>query len=150
MPVRFLTIHIYPMFGYANNDLDSPLKALFDILPKYPHTCSINSHELTYAASIANTITDLLTTMIPVTLVGTLHLPYRQRIAIMTIFLLGVFVNVAGALRTYYVHRSMVVTNLDRSWTGWPTCISAIVEIGLGLVRYHHLMHSSCVSTPIS
>ncbi|KAH8705852.1 hypothetical protein BGW36DRAFT_457224 [Talaromyces proteolyticus] len=111
-----------------------PLKALFDILPQYPHTCSVDSHMLTYGASIANTITDLLTTLIPVTLVATLHLPYRQRIAVMTIFLLGVFVNVAGAFRTYYVHRSMVITNLDRSWVGWPTCISAIVEIGLGLI----------------
>jgi hypothetical protein len=85
-------------------------------------------------ASIANTITDLMTTMIPVTLIATLHLPTRQRIAIMAIFGLGVLVNVTGALRTFYVHRSMLVTNRDTTWVGWPTCISAIVEIGLGLV----------------
>ena len=49
----------------------------------------------------------------------------------MGLFALGATVNIAGALRTYYMHTSMLVKDLDRSWVGWPTCISAIVEIGL-------------------
>lgn len=54
----------------------------------------------------------------------------------MGLFALGATVNIAGALRTYYMHTSMLVKDLDRSWVGWPTCISAIVEIGLGVVCY--------------
>lgn len=114
----------------------SPLKALFDLEPTYPYACNINSHLLSFAASVANTITDFFTTLIPITIVAKLHLPTRQRIAIMTIFALGATVNIAGALRTYYDHQSMIVTNLDRSWVGWPTCVCGVVEIGLGVVRY--------------
>lgn len=103
-------------------------------MPTYPYVCKINSYLLTFAGSIANTITDFLTTLIPVTLIGKLNVPYRQRIAIMALFALGVTVNIAGALRTYYMHKSMLVKNLDHTWVGWPTCVSAIVEIGLGVV----------------
>jgi hypothetical protein len=86
------------------------------------------------AASIANTLTDFLTTMIPVSLIARLHLPPRQRIAVMSIFGLGILVNIAGAFRTFYVHRTMLVTNLDNTWVGWPTDVSSVIEIGLGLV----------------
>lgn len=117
------------------------MKALFDLVPTYHYVCTINSYLLTYAASIANTITDFLTTLIPVTLIGKLHLPYRQRIVIMALFALGATVNIAGALRTYYMHTSMLVKDLDRSWVGWPTCIAAIVEIGLGVVCFSLPVH---------
>lgn len=117
------------------------MKALFDLVPTYHYVCTINSYLLTYAASIANTITDFLTTLIPVTLIGKLHLPYRQRIVIMGLFALGATVNIAGALRTYYMHTSMLVKDLDRSWVGWPTCITAIVEIGLGVVSFSLPVH---------
>jgi hypothetical protein len=52
------------------------------------------------------------------------------------IFAFGVTVNIAGSLRTYYEHRSMIIKNLDHTWVGWPTCVCAIVEIGLGVVRF--------------
>jgi hypothetical protein len=87
-----------------------------------------------FSASIGNTLTDFLTTIIPVSLIARLHLPPRQRVAVISIFGLGILVNIAGAFRTYYSHRSMQVTNLDSTWVGWPTDISAIIEIGLGLV----------------
>jgi hypothetical protein len=120
--------------GSDHSDFKSrPLKAYWDLFPSYEYSC-INGEAFMFGASIANTITDLMTTIIPVTLIATLHLPTRQRIAVMAIFGLGVLVNIAGAFRTFYVHRSMQVTNLDTTWVGWPTCISAIIEIGLGLV----------------
>jgi hypothetical protein len=110
-----------------------PLAALWDLVPTYPYRC-IEGTTFILGASIANTITDLLATLIPMSLIATLHLPTRQRIAVISIFGLGVLVNIAGAFRTYYVHRSLSVTNLDVTWVGWPTDMSAIIEIGLGLV----------------
>lgn len=67
-------------------------------------------------------------------LIWNLKLPARQRIAVMSIFGLGIVVNVAGAIRTAYVYESMIAT-YDATWMGWPILLSAAIEINLGLVR---------------
>ncbi|KAL1969780.1 hypothetical protein VTN77DRAFT_7289 [Rasamsonia byssochlamydoides] len=110
-----------------------PMKAYWDLMPTYPYHC-INGEAFILSASIMNTITDLLTTLIPISLVWRVKLPKRQRIAVISIFGLGILVNVAGAFRTFYVHRTMVAKDHDSTWVGWPTCITASVEIGLGLI----------------
>ncbi len=91
--------------------------SLRPLVPTYHYVCTINSYLLTYAASIANTITDFLTTLIPVTLVGKLHLPYRQRIAIMGLFALGATVNIAG--RFVHIHAHQYARERPRSFMGW-------------------------------
>lgn len=72
-------------------------------------------------------------TVIPMPLIWNLKLPARQRIAVMSIFGLGIVVNVAGAIRTAYVYESMIAT-YDATWMGWPILLSAAIEINLGLV----------------
>ena len=66
-------------------------------------------------------------------LIWNLKLPARQRIAVMSIFGLGIVVNIAGAIRTAYVYESMIAT-YDATWMGWPILLSAAIEINLGLV----------------
>ncbi|RDL34805.1 uncharacterized protein BP5553_07933 [Venustampulla echinocandica] len=110
-----------------------PIYAYWDIFPTYPHKC-IKTDAGIFATSIIHTLTDLLVTLIPMPLLATLRIPRRQKIAVMSLFGLGVVVNIAGALRTYFLFVTMQDKNGDMTWNGWPTCIVTVVEIGVGLV----------------
>lgn len=110
-----------------------PIKAYWDVSPTYPHKC-LNGGSLVFAASVINIFTDFLVTALPMPLIWSLKLPARQRLAVISIFGLGIIVNVAGSVRTVYVWKSMVV-GYDTTWVGWPVLIAAAVEINLGLVR---------------
>lgn len=111
---------------------DSPVKATWDVNPKYPHKCT-DANAIVFAASIVNIFTDFMSTALPMPLIWRLKLPTRQRIAVTSILALGVVVNVAGSVRTVYVHKSMI-ESVDTTWVGWPILIAASVEINLGLV----------------
>lgn len=89
---------------------------------------------IVFSASVINIFTDILVTALPMPLIWSLNLPARQRLAVISIFGLGVVVNVAGCVRTVYVWKSMV-TGYDGTWDGWPGLITAAVELSLGLVR---------------
>ena len=109
-----------------------PIRAYWELEPKYPHTC-LNDGAVVFSASLINVITDFMCTVVPMPLIWNLKLPARQRIAVMSIFGLGIVVNVAGAIRTAYVYESMIAT-YDATWMGWPILLSAAIEINLGLV----------------
>lgn len=93
----------------------------------------MNDGAIVFSASVINIFTDFLVTTLPMPLIWSLKLPARQRLAVISIFGLGVVVNVAGSVRTVYVWKSMVV-GYDATWLGWPVLIAATVEISLGLV----------------
>lgn len=110
-----------------------PIKAYWEISPKYPHKC-LNDGDIVFAASVINIFTDFLVIALPMPLIWSLKLPARQRLAVISIFGLGIIVNVAGSVRTVYVWKSMVV-GYESTWLGWPVLVAAAVEINLGLVR---------------
>ncbi|KAJ5182712.1 hypothetical protein N7492_000328 [Penicillium capsulatum] len=110
----------------------SPIKAYWDISPQYPHKC-MNDGAIVFSASVINIFTDFLTTTLPMPLIWSLNLPARQRLAVISIFGLGIVVNVAGSVRTVYVWKSMVA-GYDTTWLGWPVLVAAAVEINLGLI----------------
>lgn len=87
-----------------------------------------------FAASIVNIFTDFLTTVVPMPLIWRLKLPSRQRLAVIGIFGLGVMVNVAGSVRTYYVWKAMI-ESYDQTWYAWPIAMAGSIEINLGVVR---------------
>lgn len=118
--------------SWLANTLISPIHAFWDLEPQYPHTC-LNDGAAVFSASVINILTDFMCTVIPMPLIWNLKLPARQRIAVMSIFGLGIVVNVAGSVRTAYVYESMLAT-YDATWYGWPILLSAAVEINLGLV----------------
>lgn len=105
---------------------------MWDLNPEYPHYC-LNDGAAVFSASLVNICTDLLCTVMPMPLIWNLKLPTRQRLAVMSIFGLGVLVNVAGSVRTAYVYESMLAT-YDVTWMGWPILLSATIEINLGLI----------------
>ncbi|KAL4807780.1 hypothetical protein BDV18DRAFT_107973 [Aspergillus unguis] len=109
-----------------------PIHAYWDIEPQYPHHC-LNDGAIVFSASTINIFTDVITTILPMPLIWKLKMPTRQRIAVMCIFGLGIIVDVAGAVRTYYVWQSLIVS-YDETWEGWPVLLAATVEINLGLL----------------
>lgn len=109
-----------------------PIHAFWDLEPQYPHTC-LNDGAAVFSASLINILTDFMCTVLPMPLIWNLKLPARQRLAVMSIFGLGIVVNVAGSVRTAYVYESMLGT-YDATWMGWPILLSAAIEINLGLV----------------
>jgi hypothetical protein len=111
-----------------------PIKAYWDVSPTYPYKC-LDGGSIVFSASVINIFTDFLVTALPMPLIWSLKLPARQRLAVISIFGLGIIVNVAGSVRTVYVWKSMVA-GYDTTWLGWPVLIAASVEINLGLVRH--------------
>lgn len=114
------------------NNLRRPIKAYWEVEPKYHYKC-MNDPAIVFSASVINIFTDFVATAIPMPLIWSLKLPARQRLAVISIFGLGIIVNVAGSVRTVYVWKSMVAS-YDITWVGWPVLIAAAVEISLGLV----------------
>ncbi|KAJ5958330.1 uncharacterized protein N7479_005480 [Penicillium vulpinum] len=110
----------------------SPIRAYWQISPTEPYHC-MNAGAIVFSASVINIFTDFLVTTLPMPLIWSLKLPTRQRLAVISIFALGVIVNVAGSVRTVYVWKSLV-TGYDATWLGWPVPIAAAVEISLGLI----------------
>lgn len=83
------------------------------------------------ATGSINTITDLLCTLVPVFIVLKLQIPLRKRWGVASLFLTGIFVNVASALRIYYFNRT---TETKDTWGEYQASICATLELGLGLV----------------
>ncbi|EPS31055.1 hypothetical protein PDE_06009 [Penicillium oxalicum 114-2] len=110
----------------------APIKAYWTVGPKFKHHC-LNEGNVLFAASVINLFTDFMTTAVPMPLIWRLKLPIRQRLAVMSIFGLGVLVTVAGSVRTAFVWQSMVV-GYDRTWLSWPILIAASAEINIGLI----------------
>ncbi|PYH98970.1 hypothetical protein BO71DRAFT_370017 [Aspergillus ellipticus CBS 707.79] len=110
----------------------TPIHAFWDLEPTYPYHC-VNDGAAVFSASVVNIFTDFLSTVVPMPLIWNLKLPVRQRIAVISIFALGILVNVAGSLRTVYVWKSMIAS-YDSTWMGWPILLAASVEINIGLI----------------
>lgn len=125
----------WPTVSYLCYDLHlshSPIHAYWDLAPTYPYKC-LNDGAIVFSASVINIFTDFLVTVLPMPLIWNLKLPTRQRIAVISIFGLGIVVNVAGSVRTVYVWKSMIAS-YDTTWVGWPVLLAASVEINMGLV----------------
>ncbi|KAJ5512360.1 hypothetical protein N7463_001912 [Penicillium fimorum] len=110
----------------------TPVRAYWQLNPTESYHC-MDDGAIVFSASVINIFTDFLVTALPMPLIWSLKLPARQRLAVISIFALGVVVNIAGSVRTVYVWKSMV-TGYDATWLGWPVLIAAIVEISLGLI----------------
>jgi hypothetical protein len=82
---------------------------------------------------VVNIFDDLLTTIVPMPLIWRLKLRKRQRIAVISIFGLGIIADIVGAVRTYYVW-TMIYNSYDVTWGSWPISLTASIEINIGLV----------------
>lgn len=107
-----------------------PLRAAWDPNTDYQHTC-IDTGLFLMVAGIINTLTDFCCTLLPASIVLKLHMPMRQRFAVASVFLVGISVNVASALRIYYSFHQYSTGDM---WDMFQPYIAGNTEIGLGLV----------------
>jgi hypothetical protein len=98
-----------------------------------PEGSCIDEGVATLVCGIINCIADLATTITPLPLVMGLHMPMRQRLAVGTLFSLGMIVTVAGIIRTWFIYKSLI-EEYDNTWYAFPLWIAAAVEIDLGVV----------------
>ena len=83
---------------------------------------------------VVNSVSDLLTTVLPIPIVWRLQMPLKQRIGVCILLCLGFLATISGSIRTYYTWKSLI-DSWDETWFAYPLWIAAAVEIDLGLVR---------------
>ncbi len=115
----------------------SPIKAQWEYVPplfkpNYAFRCNRGEYTMFYS-SIVNTVADFAVMATPIPLVWNLRLPVRQRIAVISLFSLGMIVCLAGVVRTIYLDKALL-RSYDETWVGWPLWIATAVEIDLGIV----------------
>ncbi|TQB76562.1 hypothetical protein MPDQ_007483 [Monascus purpureus] len=108
-----------------------PLKASWDLHRDYPYHC-FSGAIFIFATSIVNSITDLLCTLLPMLLIMRLSMRTPQKLAAMSLFAIGILVNIAAALRIYFFVRAG--KSGDPTWNDYQTWIAGDLEIGLGLI----------------
>jgi hypothetical protein len=77
--------------------------------------------------------TDFLVCILPMPVLYRTQLPTRQRIGLISLFALGLFVCIAGIMRTYYAH-FVVYETYDVSWEGYNLWIWVALETDLGVI----------------
>jgi hypothetical protein len=110
----------------------SPVKAYW-IFPPLPNGRCLNEGKVMLGGGIINSVSDLLTTVLPIPIVWRLQMPLKQRIGVCILLCLGFIVTIAGSIRTYYTWKSLL-DSWDETWYAYPLWIAAAVEIDLGLV----------------
>ena len=84
------------------------------------------------AAGVINAITDLCCTLLPAFVVIKLQMPWRQKLAVASVFLAGILVNIGSAMRIYFSVQQAISGD---TWRFMGPNISGAFEIGLGAVR---------------
>ncbi|KAH7058690.1 hypothetical protein B0J12DRAFT_737323 [Macrophomina phaseolina] len=112
--------------------LCTPISAYWDISSLDGARC-FDEGKVVLGIGVVNCFIDLLITALPITIITRLQMPMQQRVGVMILLSLGFVVVVAGAVRTYYIWKGLVVS-YDETWLTFPLWIAAAVEINLGVV----------------
>jgi hypothetical protein len=83
--------------------------------------------------AITTIFTDILVYVLPMPVLWHVRLPLTQRIGLLALFGLGLFVCVAGILRTYYIYY-VVYETFDVTWEGYNLWIWTALETHLGII----------------
>lgn len=107
----------------------------FDRLWAADHTYHCSTMERTVLPTFASlsVLGDIYSTILPLTLVSSLHLPLRRRVSLYALFALGFTVAGAGILRTWYIYHTANKT-YDTSWWMSPALFWITFEMYLALV----------------
>ncbi|KAF4631238.1 hypothetical protein G7Y89_g6889 [Cudoniella acicularis] len=97
-----------------------------------PQPNCINQSLHLLIASIINTMTDLLTVLLPIPTVWRLQMPIQQQIIVIMLFSAGLLSTAAGGVRTYYTYRATVVN--DATWETYLVWLSSSVELYVGII----------------
>ncbi|KAF1830954.1 hypothetical protein BDW02DRAFT_76513 [Decorospora gaudefroyi] len=131
------TIGIFVSFTFLSVFQCNPIRNYWTIGAP-PDSC-MDEGIVTLICGIINCVADFSTTITPIPLVLGLQMPRRQKLAVALLFAMGIIVTVAGIVRTWYIHRSLI-GEYDQTWYAFPLWIAATVEIDLGVI---------CASAPV-
>ncbi|PVI07432.1 hypothetical protein DM02DRAFT_580810 [Periconia macrospinosa] len=105
----------------------------------HKYTCYDEVAYLVAVISIS-TLQDFITCLLPMFVVRKLRLPFRQKLALAAIFLLGLAVCATGALRVHYAHRVYYYARIhpsptyDVSWDAFGSWVTLSVETNVGII----------------
>lgn len=110
----------------------SPIKAYW-VWPIIEGSKCLDEGKVVLGGGVVNSVSDLLTTVLPIPIVWRLQMPLRQRIGVCILLCLGFLATISGSIRTYYTWKSLI-DSYDETWFAYPLWIAAAVELDLGLV----------------
>lgn len=100
--------------------------------PSLPNGHCLDKHAVWFANASLNIITDLAIFILPMPVFHDLHLPRRQRIALMAVFGLGAFVVLTSILRLKSLYKISVST--DVTWDNGGAAAWSSLEVNVGII----------------
>ncbi|CAL3969972.1 hypothetical protein PZA11_007494 [Diplocarpon coronariae] len=101
-------------------------------ITKGPQPNCIDQPATLLSAGIINTLTDILTVLLPIRTISTLQLPRRQMAIVILLFGFGFISCIAGIIRTYFMYE--VTTGWDQTWRSYPVWITSALELYIGII----------------
>lgn len=117
----------------ASFDLAPPL-----VRPPYSFHCG-DRENILFTGSLVTSILDLWVTLLPAPIAWKLDLPFKARVGVLGMFLLGLLICICGALKTRYIYT--LGYTYDEPWVASPIWILSAVELDVGIL-------CSCAPTP--
>jgi len=110
----------------------SPTQAYW-IFPPMANAYCLDEGKVMLGGGVINCFSDLLTTVLPIPIIARLQMPLKQRVGVCILLCLGCIVTIAGAIRTYFIWKSLIA-QYDEPWYAYPLWIAAAVEIDLAVI----------------
>ncbi|ORY03052.1 hypothetical protein BCR34DRAFT_605379 [Clohesyomyces aquaticus] len=105
--------------------------------PKHVKKYCGNTQQIDFGVLISGTISDLITVLIPIPMIMTLHLRFSEKISIAGIFLVGLLSVGASTARTYigiYTKFAPKDKIMDAGLGVTATCVWTLIEIQIGIL----------------
>ncbi|KAK1815506.1 hypothetical protein LTR12_010057 [Friedmanniomyces endolithicus] len=103
------------------------------IFPPMANAYCLDEGKVMLGGGVINCFSDLLTTVLPIPIIARLQMPLKQRVGVCILLCLGCIVTIAGAIRTYFIWKSLIA-QYDEPWYAYPLWIAAAVEIDLAVI----------------
>ncbi|KAI3395580.1 hypothetical protein diail_1092 [Diaporthe ilicicola] len=107
----------------------------FDADPPDPseYNCGVNLHESFLGSSIPNILTDISLIIVPIPFIWKLNLLRSQKMAILGIFAVGLFVTIVSVVRLHFI-RKLDFKNPDVIWLASQEMNWTITEINVAVI----------------
>ncbi|KAJ0122137.1 hypothetical protein J7T55_002649 [Diaporthe amygdali] len=109
--------------------------ARFDVNPPDPseYNCGVNLHQFFLGNSIPNILTDISLIVVPTPFIWKLSLLHSQKIAILGIFAVGLFVTIVSVVRLHFI-LNLDFKNPDVIWLASQEMNWTITEINVAVI----------------
>ncbi|EEP76478.1 predicted protein [Uncinocarpus reesii 1704] len=85
-----------------------------------------------YANAVFNILSDVVIIALPIPVVSKLHSPIKTKIAVASVFTIGIFVCITSVLR--FTTLNVATSHLDTPWTNIGSSMWTVIEINLGII----------------